>query len=82
MSLTFKARTMLNYNLSSRGSEGQHLSGLFFFIKNSYYYSGLNYINGMQNLDIINIFSCIRLIVYTAGTGQLHNKTRPQRNTL
>ena len=57
---------MLNYfcNLSSRGSEGQHLSGLFLCIKNSYCYFGLNHINGMQNLDIINIFSCILLIVY------------------
>jgi hypothetical protein len=29
-----------------------------------YCYSGLNYINGMQNLDIINIFPCIHLIIY------------------
>ena len=37
--------------------------GYFLCIKNSYCYSGLNHINGMQNLNIINIFSCIRLIV-------------------
>jgi hypothetical protein len=61
-----KARTVLNhfYNLSSRVSEGQHPWWLFLCIKYSYCDSGLNYITGMKNMDIINIFACIRLMVY------------------
>lgn len=70
---------MLNYfhNVSSSGSEGQHLPGLFLCIEYSYSYSGLNYINGMQNLYIINVFSCIRLIVYML---ELHNYITKQEH--
>lgn len=64
--LNIKVRTMLTYNLSSRGSERPAGSTRFIIlcIKYSYCYTGFNFFFKMQNLDILNIFSCVRLIVY------------------
>ncbi len=79
------------YNLSNRGWEGQHLSGLLRVgkasihqgylscINNSYCYFELKDIKGIQNLDI-NKYIGVACIY--AGARQQHNKTRTQRNTL